>query len=321
MTSSDTQALTSLRAALQRTLDALEAGIRPQASSGDFPCFEPANLEGDPWVSPASLDTVMEALGPADIPTLQEALRAMDADEQAWLGFKLVTDPLLATAPDASADALPGLFVVHNPTGERKDARIISSRSPSPRDLKQMMDITSGPQMHGEEFAGVAWKSLPLFHQTRVFLFGGGLVSAEVALLAHRVGFGVVVVDEDPAFLTTSRFPSASRTAIASFDSIPDLGITRHDFVCVLTRGHAHDPQALVHAIQCGAGYIGMMGRASKNSRVLTQAREAGIPEETLARIHAPIGLDFGARTPQELAVAIVAQLIQVRRQLRSVQS
>jgi len=243
----------------------------------------------------------------------------MEANEEAWLGFKVVTDPVAAMEGEGggSADPLPAIFLVSNASGTREGAEILCGRPFSDRDRRQMLDITRGPQMHGEQFAGLSWKSLPLFRPLRVFLLGAGTVAVEVAQLADRVGFETVVVDCEARYLGAVRFPHSRRVLVEDFDSLSELGIRPEDFVCVLTRGHMHDPQALIHGIRAGAEYVGMMGRTAKNARIFGLAEVAGIDPSALDAIHAPIGLKFGAKSPAELAVSIVAELIQVRSEQR----
>lgn len=319
-----TDSVLDLRAACVRILGSLKAGMRPVPEV--FPCFAPSALRGDPRVKPGASGTVLASLTQADIPTFERAIEAMDSGERAWLGFKIVTDPLAAVDSEdtevvarrgkgmGSADGQHGVFLVIDAPGGRDRTQLIFGRPFSDRDRFQMLDITRGPQMHSQQYAGVAWKAVSLLRRTRVFLLGAETVSAEVERIASLADFETVVVDFDPAFLSAERFPLSQRILIGSFDAIPDLGIGPDDFVCVLTRGHMHDPQALVHGIQAGAGYVGMMGHPLKNERVFTLAERSGLDRAALLATHTPIGLNFGARTPVELAIAIVAELIQVRR-------
>jgi xanthine dehydrogenase accessory factor len=324
-----TSTRSSLRAVCERIIAALRSGEPPVVAPEEIRCFAPAAIEGDPNLTPHSLADILGALTKADVPTFERALAAIDANERAWLGFKLVTDPAAALDSEdtdvvglrgrgmGSADARPGVFVVLNPTGDRDQAELVFSRAASVRDRFQMLDVTRGPRMHDEQYAGVAWKSVPLFHRSRVILFGAGTVSAEVERVANLVDFETVVVDFDPAYLNAERFPLSERVLIESFDAIPELGITPDDFVCVLTRGHMHDPQALVYGVRSGAGYVGMMGCAEKNHRVFELAQQANVDRAALEATHTPIGLKFGAKTPAELAMSITAELIQVRHERR----
>jgi xanthine dehydrogenase accessory factor len=314
-----------LGAVCERMVTALQAGQTPRIDPEDIPCFMASALAGDPCVRPESLAEVLASLSEADIPTLVRAREAINANAQAWLGFKIITDPLAALDSEdtdvvavrgqgrGSADGRPGLFLVLDPTTVRQDAEVVFGRPFSDRDRFQMLDITRGPQMHDEQYAGVAWKSVPLFRETRLFLMGAGTVAAEVEHLACRVGFRTLVVDFDPAYLNAARFPFSDRILIDTFDAIPDLGIGEEDFVCVLTRGHMHDPQALAHGVQAGAAYVGMMGHPRKNERVFALAGRMGADPAALKATHTPIGLKFGAKSPAELAVSVVAELIQVR--------
>ena len=84
-------------------------------------------------------------------------------------------------------------------------------------------------------------------------------------------------------------------------------------YVVIVTRGHTHDMDVLVQALRTPARYIGLMASRSKHARMVAALREAGLDEDALARVHSPIGLDIGAETPAELAVSIVAEMIQVR--------
>ena len=319
----------NLRPVCARIVAALAAGRTPEVSPEEVPCFTPGALAGDPSVRPESLAAVLAALGPADIPVLERAVAAIDRDERAWLGFKIVTDPAAALDSEdtdvvalrgkgmGSADAQHGVFVVVNPTGAREDTEIHFARPASRRDRFQMADITRGPQMHDEQYAGVAWKSVPLFGRARVFLMGAGTVAAEVERVANMVDFETIAVDHDPAYLNPERFPLSTRVLIESFDAIPDLGVTKDDYVCVLTRGHMFDPQALVYGVRSGACYVGMMGAKEKNARVFDLAEQAGVDRATLEATHTPIGIRFGAKSPVELAMSVVAELIQVRYERR----
>ena len=308
-----------LRNTIQSLITALVAGQTPEASTEVFSCFSGSALEGNPDVTPASLEVVLATLTDADIPTLQRALTAIDGKEQAWLGFKVVTDPSIVTDSEdtavvgqtgegaGSADAQHGIFFAT----EAKE--IVFSRPISERDRFQMLDITRGPQMHNEQYAGVAWLAQSLAPVSRVFIMGAGTVSACVEKTAHDAGFETVAVDYDPEYLNADRFPLSCRVLIPSFNAIPDLGISEDDYVLVLTRGHMYDPEALVFGIESSACYVGMMGCLEKNQRVFDMAETAGISRVTLEATHTPIGLRFGAKTPPELAISIVAELIQVR--------
>lgn len=144
-------------------------------------------------------------------------------------------------------------------------------------------------------------------------------MAVELAKLAKHVGFEVKVVDYDASYLNEERFPSAERVMLhgGDFHELANIPSSPEDYVCVLTRGHMFDPQGCVWALENGVSYVGMMGCAGKNSTVHDLVLAAGISEEDWNRIKRPIGLKFGAKTPAELAIAIVAELIDMRYQQR----
>lgn len=309
-----------IEATLRNIIGDLEAGRTPALAPEDFPCFSPETLEGNEHVAPAYLDVIAESLTAADIPTFERALRALDEGDLAWLGFKVVYDPAEAVRNTdnevtkkygdvGSADGQPLVFFCN-------DAKeIVSSREPSSRDVFQMKDATRGPSMHNEQFEGLTWLSVPLFDQVHVWLLGASDAASEVAALAHHVGFAVTVVDYDPAYVNEARFPNAERIVLpgGNFDALDQLECKPEDYVCVLTRGHMFDPEGCVWATRHRAHYVGLMGCKGKNDRVRELVLAGGATEEDWERVKRPIGLKFGAKTPAELAIAIVAELVDVR--------
>lgn len=298
----------------------LRAGRAVELSVEDFPCFSAQALAGNAHISPDDLGKLAAALTAADAPVFERAARAMNEGDLAWLGFKIVWDAAAAQANTdnevtkkygnvGSADGQGAVFFCN-------DAKeIVSARTPSPRDVFQMKDVTRGPSMHNEQFEGLTWLSVPLFDQVRVWLLGASDAAAEVSALAAHVGFAVTAVDYDPAYLSPERFPDATRVLLegGNFDGLASLTPAPGDYVCVLTRGHMFDPDSCVWAVRHGVHYVGMMGCKGKNSTVHDLVIARGATEEQWERIKRPIGLKFGAKTPAELAIAIVAELVDVR--------
>lgn len=308
------------REAIVKAIEALRAGETPVFTTDDVPAFSEEATRGNDRMSPASLDAIMASLTTADIPTLERAVRAIDESDLAWLGFKVVYDPALAVnnvdnavtkkyGEQGSFDGDPLLFFCN-------DAKeIVTSRPVSDRDVFQMKDVTRGPSMHNEQFEGLTWASVALFDPVRVWLLGASDVAVELAKLAKHVGFDVVVVDNDPAYLNERRFPDVERIMLESedFSDLDEYAANPADYVCVLTRGHMYDPESCIWAERCNAHYVGMMGCAGKNGTVYEIVKAAGLTDEQWEHVKRPIGLKFGAKTPAELAIAIVAELIDVR--------
>jgi xanthine dehydrogenase accessory factor len=150
-----------------------------------------------------------------------------------------------------------------------------------------------------------------------VYLFGAGHVSRETAMLASRIGFETVVLDDRPEFANRERFPEADEIhVLSSYEQAMDnLVIDSRGYIVILTRGHLHDKTVLGQAVTTPARYVGMIGSRKKRDAIFRALAAEGISQNDLARVHSPIGLSIGAETPAEIAVSITAELIRVRRQ------
>ncbi len=308
------------RSDIEIIIEALEAGKAPQLTAKLIPAFSEESIAGNKYLSLDVLQDIANSLGKEDIPTFKRALKAIDEGDLAWLGFKVVYDSDQALqntdnevtkkyGDQGSADGEPLVFFCN-------DAKeIVSSREPSARDIFQMKDVTRGPSMHNEQFDGLTWVSVPLFDPVHVWLLGASDVAAELAPLLTHVGFSVTVVDYDPAYLNAERFPEVERILFEgdNFEELSQLTPLPADYVCVLTRGHMFDPEGCLWATSHHVAYVGMMGCAGKNNTVHDLVISRGMTEEQWDSIVRPIGLKFGAKTPAELAIAIAAQLIDVR--------
>ncbi|MBW2008304.1 MAG: XdhC family protein [Deltaproteobacteria bacterium] len=154
----------------------------------------------------------------------------------------------------------------------------------------------------------------PVSAEPVLYVFGGGHVSRQVVPLAALVGFPVVVVDDREEFADAGQFPEAREVRCMPFGGVmARLPVDVHAFVVIVTRGHLYDKEVLGQALRTEARYIGMIGSRRKRDLIYKRLLEEGFTEEDLARVHSPIGLDIGAETPEEIAVSIVAELIDVR--------
>lgn len=155
----------------------------------------------------------------------------------------------------------------------------------------------------------------PIVPVPAVFIFGGGHISLSVSKISAMAGFQVTVIDDRPEFANAERFPEAAQVIAEKFSAVfPRLPVTRSSYMVIVTRGHADDQQVLEWALTTEAGYIGMIGSKRKIGTLYRNLEEKGVAPERLLCVHAPIGLDIGAQTPEEIAVSIVAQMIRVRR-------
>jgi len=156
----------------------------------------------------------------------------------------------------------------------------------------------------------------PISPPPRVIIFGGGHISLFLSKISSLVGFQVAVIDDRPQFANAERFPEADEVIAEEFPLVfPRLKVNRSSYLVIVTRGHAYDQEVLEWALGQEVKYIGMIGSRKKIQTVYSALKEKGIRNEQLEPVHAPIGLGIGALTPEEIAVSIVAEMIQVRRQ------
>jgi len=152
-----------------------------------------------------------------------------------------------------------------------------------------------------------------------LYLFGAGHVSTQVAPLAALADFRVVVIDDRNDFASRERFPAADEVIVSPFAEVFErIAVNLSTYVVILTRGHTHDRDVLLKALENPGAYIGMIGSRRKRDVIYRSLMENGISAEQLEQVHSPIGLDIGAETPEEIAISIVAELIQVRARQRS---
>lgn len=147
------------------------------------------------------------------------------------------------------------------------------------------------------------------------YLFGAGHVSQQVAPLAKMVDFSIVVMDDRSEFANRERFPAADEIKVlSSFEQAFDgLDVDGDGFIVILTRGHLHDQTVLREALKTEAHYIGMIGSRRKRDRIFHELKGEGFTDEDLARVHAPIGSEISAETPEEIGISIVGEMIKER--------
>src|SRR5512139_1348951 len=230
----------------------------------------------------------------------------IDHPDRAWVGRRIVVRPEDTDRPrtgsigseradDAVADDVRGLLAAgHNAT------------------------LTYGPdgERRGEGLRVFVWAFAP---QPRMIVFGAIDFAAAVARMGSFLGYRVTVCDARPVFATASRFPGADEVVVdwphRYLKGQLDAGrIDRRAVLCVLTHDPKFDVPLLKVALRLPeAGYVGAMGSRRTHDDRLVRLKEAGLTEEEIARLSSPIGLDLGARTPEETAVSIAAEIIALR--------
>ena len=155
----------------------------------------------------------------------------------------------------------------------------------------------------------------PVLPPALLYVFGAGHVSINLCKVASSAGFDLIVTDDRTSYATKERFPAAREVYALDFDEATHkLEPNEASYIVIVTRGHRDDMRILRWAVQTRARYVGMIGSKRKVIEIFKTLQKEGVPAHLFDRVHAPIGLDIGAITPEEIAVAITAELIAIRR-------
>jgi xanthine dehydrogenase accessory factor len=213
--------------------------------------------------------------GEIGAPALTEAVRRLASEQLAAAEIKLVR-------LTAAGDVLP----------ERRSRR---GEAPDPNEVEVALE--------------------PMVPPDQLVIFGAGHIGMPLARLGAVLGYEVTIVDDRERFANRERFPDATRIVVEPFDqAIQGITITPWTYLVLVTRGHEHDESTLRHVVGSPAPYIGMIGSRRRVLVVFERLRELGVPQDFIRRIYAPIGIDIGGRTPEEIALAILAEIVNVKR-------
>jgi len=154
----------------------------------------------------------------------------------------------------------------------------------------------------------------PILRYSPLYIFGAGHVSQFISKVAKIVDFYVVVIDDRSEFANRERFPDADEIIVDSFEDVfSKLDFTGKEYAVIVTRGHSFDAYVLEEVLKRDYRYVGMIGSKRKVKIIFDNLRKMGFEEDVIKSVHAPIGIDIDAETPQEIAISIVAELIQER--------
>jgi xanthine dehydrogenase accessory factor len=155
----------------------------------------------------------------------------------------------------------------------------------------------------------------PILPIAELFIFGAGHVALSLYKVARTAGFDVTVVDDRESYANRDRYPEAKAVLADDFDrAFSQLSPSDSSYIVIVTRGHRDDMRVLHWALETNARYIGMIGSRRKVITICKELEKQGVPASSFdQRLHAPIGLSIGAITPEEIAVAIAAELIAVK--------
>jgi xanthine dehydrogenase accessory factor len=250
----------------------------------------------------------------ADALTASTARRAAAA-RYYGLFRKLVEDGNGCTEAIVSAEQPAGV-----PVGSRylfgPDERLVDQLAdgtvPAPVNA-HLTPLRQRPQPGMHE--GIAF--LPILPRITLLVVGGGHVGQAVARLAAEVDFEICVLDDRERYANRERFPTARRILVGdigqTLKELVQRDVTPSTYGLIVTRGHNHDEEALYHLAGSEAGYVGMIGSKRKIKLIYEDLLARGVPQETLNKVHAPLGFAIGSQTVPEIAISIVAELIACR--------
>jgi xanthine dehydrogenase accessory factor len=187
--------------------------------------------------------------------------------------------------------------------------------SEKPRTLK--FDLNQDPKYDTGLVCGGTLEVFvePILPPALLYVFGAGHVAFNLCTAAGNAGFDVIVTDDRSSYATKERFPAAREVHALDFDeATKQLDPNESSYIVIVTRGHRDDMRLLRWAVQTRARYVGMIGSKRKVIEISKTLQSEGLSAKLFERVHAPVGLDIGAVTPEEIAVAITAELIAIRR-------
>lgn len=240
---------------------------------------------------PAALLTMIDpgarSEAPAGAKTVVDPAAAKMSTAANVAGFEGVALNQLA---DRAADAAAGLIEINGQGGLKAVTHLEPNGSP-----RLFLDPITGAQ--------------------RLIIVGAGHIAQPLCELGAMLGFHVTVIDDRASFANRERFPQADIVMAKPFTAaIDSLRLDRHCYLISVTRGHAFDEEVVRAALKQPGCFIGMIGSKRRSRAMLARLAEDGIDPALLDEIHAPLGLDLGAETPEEIAIAIIAEIIRERR-------
>ncbi len=235
---------------------------------------------------------------PANLAVFREAARAELEGLPAWLYYIL----------DENEGAKDPFVLAIN-----VDGRVTGDLHGRDAALGHLLESPLLAAVHGEKNDGTRMVSDRVGALNVMYLFGGGHVSLEVARLAVGLGFRVVVFDNLEEFANPARFPGCEVEVLEDFSRIPDLPVGGGTYVLIITRGHANDRVVLQWALDRNPRYIGMIGSRVKRDATYARLESEGYDRAKMEAVHCPIGLSINAKTPAEIAVSVMAEIIQIK--------
>ncbi len=252
-------------------------------------------------------------------PVLQALVDALQNNQPAALATVVKTRGASPREAGAKMLIYPDGAIVGSVGGGAMELRVIAAAQDALRDGKpRYLDTSLSNESRGDPMICGGEMEIfvePLGLTETLVVVGAGHIGAAVARLGQSLGFRVVVLDDRPEFVAPDRFPHADERRVGDLvQEIGKLEITPRTYVVLVTRAHTLDTQLLGAVVDKPAAYIGMLGSKRRVLTVMESLQQQGASPAALARVHAPIGLDIHAETPEEIAVSILAEIISERR-------
>jgi xanthine dehydrogenase accessory factor len=186
-----------------------------------------------------------------------------------------------------------------------------SIRSGRPKTLDMELEESHGHVCGGRVLVYVE----PVLPAPRLVIFGAGHVGKALSTLGRFCGFRVTVVDDRVEFASAENLPDAHQVLVSPFqEACSQVTVNDNTYIVIATRGHAHDFEVLESVLKAKARYIGMVGSKNKRDTVFRHLQQKGFGPEEIQGVRTPVGLEIGSVTPREIAVSIMAEIIQCRR-------
>ncbi|MCL4487902.1 MAG: XdhC/CoxI family protein [Chloroflexi bacterium] len=253
-------------------------------------------------------------------PVSQAIVEVLQSNKPAVLATVVKVRGASPRNPGAKMVVYPDGSIVGSVGGGEMEMRVISAAQEVLRDGQtRYLDMNLSNDQRGDPLICGGEMEIfvePLLTALTLVIVGAGHIGAAASELGKFLGFRTVVLDDRPDFVTSDRLPYADERRGGDFvEQIRQLDITPQTYVVIVTRAHTLDAPVLRALVNRPAAYIGMLGSKRRVLTVLDMLKKEGVSEEALARVHAPIGLEIHAETPQEIAVSIMGEIIAARRQ------
>ncbi|MBI2191423.1 MAG: XdhC family protein [Planctomycetes bacterium] len=260
------------------------------------------------------MDVFVEVLDLPDAASVYAGLiREMDERRRVVLGTNL--DAREDSAPDRHFLCLLGSGQVVGPGSPPEAGAVLEAAQAAAREGRPALFPTRSPE--GREQKRLFLE--PVLPKPVLLIAGAGHVGQALAHLGVLLDFEVAVVDDRASCASRERFPDTHRLIVEDIPrALEDFPVGEDTYVVIVTRGHLHDQEALYRVIRRPAAYVGLIGSRRKIRLIFNEFHRLGVPESLMRRVFAPVGLDIGSQSVQEIALSIAAQLVLARSRMRN---